>query len=512
MLVSTFASKNLYSKNNEINKTSTIGENSALNCLDLGNFHNNNLIDFNYGRTLIKNKNISFGSIASADLTKKVSIALNELEYGDFLLIGRDFETAKKLLMDSLRDIKHVINKILFIEDKKFAEYAAIKSTGNKHYDVLNLDDDIIKIKIRNEEFSLTQKAKTLPITNGMELSINDSSLKISTGIEESGDSLESLGIHVFDLSNVCYADIRGLNLERLNKIKSSSKVITFEDVGGHAKAKKILKEQVIYPLKFPAAYGKARTFGIVVAGIPGTGKSFLIRALFNEIRKSLPNVNLKKINGPDIKKQWVGAPTETMRDILKDARKDQPCIVYIKEVDSIAQDRGSHDGRTHLNVVDQILTEMDNIKDNNEQIVLIMDTNRPDILDKALIRAERAGTYIFLEPPKSVEECREVLKIQNKDILNDLIISETFDETGFSEKLFSKNVGQADIADIVKRVRRLALESAQIPEKMENDTFRIKDLANVIVKPEDFDNALDCFVKERSAFKNYENNNLTQS
>lgn len=463
---------------------------------------NNNLVDINYGKSLIRNKNLSFGRLLpqiSVDLSQKVTAGFNLLKPDDILLLGKDLKTAKTLLKNSLDLFPNVIKKILFIQDEGFESTLAIKKNESGLGEIIKLDKTLIGIgNAQREGFTLEDGADIL-LTEGDTLFTRNAYFSIlynkDKGLTESSNKF----IQQFDFSQGDQADISRINAKHLDMIgeaiKSNEKrKVTFADVGGQDKAIETLREAIIYPFKYPDAYGNALIHGVAVEGPPGTGKTLLAEALANEI-----NFSFIKIDAPDLKVKWVGEPTEAIRKILQDARAKQPCVVFIDEIDSVAQDRNLQEGQTHLNVVDQILTEANKMKESNEQVVIMVATNRYEVLDQALIRPGRIGLHVFVGPPDSPEACEKILAIQNKNINDNVAVSKSFNTTDFSNKLFNRKITGAGIEDIVIRAKRHAFKRTGIFEKMGNNTFKDSDLANLKVEPEDFENALSDFTKEHS-------------
>jgi transitional endoplasmic reticulum ATPase len=173
---------------------------------------------------------------------------------------------------------------------------------------------------------------------------------------------------------------------------------ITWDDVGGLEEVKRSLKEAVELPLKEPDAFkriGIKPPRGILLYGPPGTGKTLLAKAVAHE-----SEANFISIKGPEVMSKWVGESEKAVRLIFKKAKQVSPSIVFLDEIDAIAPARGSSgDSGATERVVNQILTSLDGLE-SMEGVVIIGATNRPDIMDKALLRTGRFDRLVFVGAP----------------------------------------------------------------------------------------------------------------
>jgi len=208
---------------------------------------------------------------------------------------------------------------------------------------------------------------------------------------------------------------------------------IKWSNVGGLDEVKQSLKEVVQWPLEHPESFsriGIRAPSGVLLYGPPGSGKTLLAKAVANE-----SGANFISIKGPEIMSKWVGESEKRVRDIFRRARQVAPSIIFFDEMDAIAPKRGLDIGsRVSENVVSQILTEMAGLEDLHN-VIVIAATNRPDILDPALLRPGRFDRQILVPAPD--ENARlEILKIHTgkmpitKDVNLKRIASET---DGFS-------------------------------------------------------------------------------
>ncbi len=187
---------------------------------------------------------------------------------------------------------------------------------------------------------------------------------------------------------------------------------IKWDDIGGLEGLKSELREAVELPLLNPDVFsrlGIRAPKGFLLYGPPGTGKTLLAKAVANE-----SNANFISVKGPEVLSKWVGESEKAVREIFKKAKQVSPAIIFMDEIDSIAPRRGtSMDSGVTERIVNQLLTSMDGIEVLNG-VVVIAATNRPDIIDPALLRAGRFDKIIYTPPPE--EDGRlKILEVHTK-------------------------------------------------------------------------------------------------
>jgi transitional endoplasmic reticulum ATPase len=190
---------------------------------------------------------------------------------------------------------------------------------------------------------------------------------------------------------------------------------VHWEDVGGLDEIKQSLKEAIEWPIKNPEIFksmGIEPPKGILLYGPPGCGKTLLARAVASE-----SEANFISIKGPEILSKWVGESEKAIREIFRKARMAAPAIIFLDEVDSIVPKRGAGytDSGVTQRMISQLLTEMDGLIA-LQNVVVIAATNRPDIVDPALIRPGRFDRLIYVPAPDS-ESRLEILKIYTKEM-----------------------------------------------------------------------------------------------
>nr|WP_088922928.1 CDC48 family AAA ATPase [Sulfolobus acidocaldarius] len=185
-------------------------------------------------------------------------------------------------------------------------------------------------------------------------------------------------------------------------------------DIGGLEEVKEELREVVEYPLKYREVYENMSIEppkGILLFGPPGTGKTMLAKAVATE-----SGANFIAVRGPEILSKWVGESEKAIREIFRKARQAAPTVIFFDEIDSIAPIRGlSTDSGVTERIVNQLLAEMDGIE-KLENVVVIAATNRPDILDPALLRPGRFDRLIYAPPPDKTARF-EILKVHTKNV-----------------------------------------------------------------------------------------------
>ena len=237
-----------------------------------------------------------------------------------------------------------------------------------------------------------------------------------------------------------------------------------WEDIGGLESIKQELKEAVEWPLRNPQAFkrlGIRPPRGLLMYGPPGTGKTLLAKAVANE-----SEANFILVRGPELLNKWVGDSEKGIRKIFEKARQSSPAIIFFDEIDAIAPRRGMSENQVTDRVVNTLLAEMDGLEDLSE-VVIIGATNRPDIIDPALLRPGRFDK-LLLTPPPNEKGRLEIFKIHTKamPLAKDTNITELAKKTeGY--------VG-ADIEAVCREAAMLALREDIKAKEVPNKTFAL--------------------------------------
>ena len=227
---------------------------------------------------------------------------------------------------------------------------------------------------------------------------------------------------------------------------------IHWSDVGGLDSVKEELQQAVEWPLKYADVYKQFATKspkGFLMFGPPGTGKTLLAKAVANE-----SECNFIAVKGPELMSKWVGESEKGVREIFRKARLAAPSIIFFDEIDSIVPRRGSYEGSSHVteSVVSQFLTELDGLEE-LKNVVVIGATNRPDMIDPALLRPGRLEQHIFVPPPDE-EGRKQILEVYLKGV------SEMMAEDLSLDSLVAATDGfvGADIEALVREAKMVAI------------------------------------------------------
>jgi len=225
---------------------------------------------------------------------------------------------------------------------------------------------------------------------------------------------------------------------------------IKWEDIGGLSLIKQELQEAVEWPLKYNQIFTYSDATppkGILLYGPPGTGKTLMAKASANE-----SEANFISVKGPELLSKWVGESEKGIREIFRKARQAAPCIIFFDELDAITPARGGSFGDSHVTerVISQFLTELDGLEILTN-VVVIGATNRPDIIDPALLRPGRFDRILYVPPPDR-DSRLQIIKIhtKKKHLAEDVNIDQLADDTdGYTG---------ADIASLSSAAVMLAL------------------------------------------------------
>jgi transitional endoplasmic reticulum ATPase len=205
---------------------------------------------------------------------------------------------------------------------------------------------------------------------------------------------------------------------------------ISYEDIGGLGDAVGRVREMIELPLRHPELFkrlGVEAPKGVLLHGPPGTGKTLLAKAVANE-----SEANFISIKGPELLSKWVGESEKGVREVFRKARQAAPCIIFFDEVDAIAPRRGGSFGDSHVTerLISQLLTELDGLEILTN-VIVIAATNRPDIIDPALLRPGRFDRLLYVPPPDRDSRV-QIIKIhtKKKPLAEDVNIEQLADHT----------------------------------------------------------------------------------
>ncbi len=276
---------------------------------------------------------------------------------------------------------------------------------------------------------------------------------------------LEKLIVHKEDFMEA----LRNVRPSAMREVLVETPNVDWKDVGGIEPAKEELREAIEWPMKYSDSFkrmGILPAKGILLYGPPGSGKTLLAKAAAKE-----SGANFIQVKGPSLLSMWVGKSEEGMRKVFERARQVAPCIIFFDEIDSLAGRRGVETGtKVTERVLNQMLAEMDGLED-LRNVIVIGATNRPDMLDPALLRPGRFDKILLVNAPE--EEGRlQILKIHTKKmpLAKDISL----------EDIAKKTSGYTG-ADIEALAREAALLSLR--EDMESKSVRKKHFDEALKK-----------------------------
>ena len=276
-----------------------------------------------------------------------------------------------------------------------------------------------------------------------------------------------------------------------LREIFVEMPTVNWDDVGGLDEAKQSIIEAVEWPIKSPQKFvqmGIKAPRGILLYGPPGTGKTLIAQAVAKE-----SNANFISVKGPEIFSKWLGESEKAIRETFKKARQVAPCVIFFDEIDSVASMQGmeSTDSHTSERVLNQLLTEMDGLE-SHKDVVVIAATNRPNLLDPAILRPGRFDRLVYMGSPDRKGRLK-IFKIHTKNtpLAEDVDLEILADVTeGY--------VG-ADIQSVCREAVMTALRENFDIEKIEMRHFRE---ALKKVKPTITENIAQFYEKIEAQFK----------
>jgi transitional endoplasmic reticulum ATPase len=238
-------------------------------------------------------------------------------------------------------------------------------------------------------------------------------------------DVLDKLEVHNGDFLEA----LREIQPSAVREVFIEVPDVKWSDIGGLEKAKQELKEVVEWPLKKPESFrrlGITPPKGVLVFGPPGCGKTLLARAVATE-----SEANFISVKGPELISKWVGESEKAIREVFRKARTAAPAIIFFDEIDALAPTRGAGGdgpGAVHnQRVISQLLTEMDGLE-SMKDIVVIAATNRPELIDKALLRTGRFDRFVYVDAPDAKSR-RAIFEIYTKGMPLDDDVKVQFDK-----------------------------------------------------------------------------------
>jgi len=261
---------------------------------------------------------------------------------------------------------------------------------------------------------------------------------------------------------------------------------VTWKQIGGLEDVKQELQEAVEWPLKFPDVFERLQTKppkGILLFGPPGTGKTLLAKAVANE-----SECNFIAVKGPELLSKWVGESEKGVREIFRKARQASPSIIFFDEIDALVPKRGTYQGSSHVteSVVSQILTELDGMEE-LKNVTILAATNRPDMLDDALLRPGRLERHIYVPAPDE-ESRRKIFKVYLGGDTREIIAEDV--DIGLLVKKTEGYVG-ADIEALIREAKMSAMRDFIVLMGTRTEPERKESIKNVMLTNVHFNAAL---------------------
>jgi len=240
---------------------------------------------------------------------------------------------------------------------------------------------------------------------------------------------------------------------------------VKWSDIGGLEEVKKILQQTIEWPLKYQKLFEQANTSpskGILLTGVPGTGKTLVAKAVANESQ-----VNFISVKGPALLSKWVGESEKGIREVFKKGKQASPCIIFFDEIDAMVPLRGSStDSNVTERIISQFLTELDGIEE-LKGVVVLAATNRPDIIDPALLRTGRFDFQIELPIPDEATRATIFgIHTKGKPLADDVDMDALARET--------EGLVGSDIEAICRRAAMLAIKEYVDHNKTELSDLKI--------------------------------------
>ena len=294
---------------------------------------------------------------------------------------------------------------------------------------------------------------------------------------EIDADILESMSVAEADFKDA----LKGIEPSALREVFVEVPDVTWDSVGGLEDTKERLRETIQWPLDYPDVFEAMdvdAAKGVLLYGPPGTGKTLMAKAVANEAQ-----ANFISIKGPELLNKYVGESEKGVREVFEKARSNAPTVVFFDEIDSIAGERGARMGDSGVGerVVSQLLTELDGLEE-LEDVVVVATTNRPDLIDSALLRPGRLDRHVHVPvPDRDARRAIFAVHTRSKPMADDVDLDELADRTdGYVGADIEAVCREASMSATREFINSVSAEDAA------------KSVDNVRVTREHFEEALD--------------------
>ncbi|MHB8548936.1 MAG: VCP-like ATPase [Thermoplasmataceae archaeon] len=351
-------------------------------------------------------------------------------------------------LMDGLKERRHVI--VIGATNRIDAVDPALRRPGRFDREInigvpsKNGRKEILSIHTRGMPMGMDEQRKSQFVDEIADITYGFVGADLAALVRESAMNALRRYLPEIDLDKPIQAEIlekmqvteddfkealKAIEPSSLREVTAEIPNVKWEDIGGLESVKRDLREAVELPLLRPDMFKKLgirAPKGFVLYGPPGVGKTLLAKAVATESK-----ANFISVKGPEVLSKWVGESEKAVREIFKKAKQASPCIVFLDEIDSIAPRRGSYgDSGVTERIVNQLLTSLDGIEA-LQGVVVIAATNRPDMIDTALLRAGRFDKLVYIPAPDRESRLR-VLQVHTKKmpLASDVDLETIADET----------------------------------------------------------------------------------
>jgi len=294
---------------------------------------------------------------------------------------------------------------------------------------------------------------------------------------EIDADILESMSVAEADFKDA----LKGIEPSALREVFVEVPDVTWDSVGGLEDTKERLRETIQWPLDYPDVFEAMdvdAAKGVLLYGPPGTGKTLMAKAVANEAQS-----NFISIKGPELLNKYVGESEKGVREVFEKARSNAPTVVFFDEIDSIAGERGARMGDSGVGerVVSQLLTELDGLEE-LEDVVVVATTNRPDLIDSALLRPGRLDRHVHVPvPDRDARRAIFAVHTRSKPMADDVDLDQLADRTdGYVGADIEAVCREASMSATREFINSVSAEDAA------------KSVDNVRVTREHFEEALD--------------------
>lgn len=440
--------------------------------------------------------------IKKIPLEERIGSLMEIMTNNDVIVAAKNKKTALKLLNKASDAFANVIKRIFYLPEEKIPEAIAIVKTdiapgfinlGENPVFISNLEGQNLLVKTKGSVW--TKPDAKIHIGNNMGMDIIKQPEKtfqfsIKEQSNENLSMLRSQFSEPFNKSNDVQKSIDNVNKKTFKSLLNeyeNKKTFGLADVGGMDNVVQELKKNILYPIKYPKMYeNRNLNHGIILYGPPGTGKTFVAKALANDI-----GANYFEVDAGSLRGSLVGQTEANWRKVFQEAIDNQPSILLVDECDAVFKKRSSLQPYA-ADELNQILSLLSDLEKNNEQVFVIATTNKVETLDDAILRGGRLGKQIEIKNP-DMDGIKDILNKQ----LKSQPVDKDFNKEEFAKKLFEKGLNGSDMKQINDNAYDMANERLQIFEKMEAGTIQEEDLANLTLKQEDFDKALDKYLAQ---------------